>query len=202
LIEQSQHGQEDSDLLELALSEVQRLSQIVQRLRDVYRPAVQEGFELTRLPPLFKELELLLEMHLRRNAVTLELPSEELKSIWIKAYPDQLKQVFLNLSLNAIEAMQPEGGVLSVGTLIDTQKNRVGVTFSDTGLGVPEADLKVIFDPFYTTKSTGLGLGLSIVYDIVHNHGGMIEVMNNLTEGATFTIWLPIADGDQPENSR
>lgn len=202
LIEQSRQGQEDSDLLELALSEVRRLSEIVQRLRDVYRPAVQEEFELTRLDPLFRELELLLETHLRRNAVTLILPPDDLNPVWIKAYPDQLKQVFLNLSLNAIEAMQPEGGVLSVGTLIDKQKKRVGVTFSDTGPGVPEADLKVIFDPFYTTKSTGLGLGLSICYDIVHNHGGMIEVENNPHAGATFTVWLPIGDSDQPENDR
>ncbi len=200
LIEQSRQGQEDSDLLELALSEVRRLSEIVQRLRDVYRPAVQEEFDLTRLAPLFRELELLLETHLRRNAVTLHLPPDNLETVWIKAYPDQLKQVFLNLSLNAIEAMQPEGGVLSVGTLIDKQENRVGVTFTDTGPGVPAADLKVIFDPFYTTKSTGLGLGLSICYDIVHNHGGMIEVENNPSEGATFTVWLPIADGDKPEN--
>ena len=128
------------------------------------------------------------------------LPPDDLDKVWIKAYPDQLKQVFLNLSLNAIEAMQPEGGELTVGTLIDKQENRVGVTFADTGPGVPAADLKVIFDPFYTTKSTGLGLGLSICYDIVHNHGGMIDVENNPRGGATFTVWLPIADGDHPEN--
>ena len=200
LIDQTQHGQEDADLLELALSEVQRLSEIVQRLRDVYRPAVQEGFQSIQLAPLFKELELLLETHLRRNLVRLKLPEKDLEAIWIKGYPEQLKQVFLNLSLNAIEAMQPEGGTLVIGTAVDNQKNNVGITFSDTGPGVPEADMKVIFDPFYTTKSTGLGLGLSICYDIVHNHGGMIEVENNSDQGSSFTVWLPISVGGQSES--
>jgi two-component system NtrC family sensor kinase len=109
-----------------------------------------------------------------------------------------LKQVFLNLSLNAIESMQPEGGVLRVGTALD-RGQWVGVTFSDSGSGVPEADMKVIFDPFYTTKTTGLGLGLSICYDIVHNHGGRIEVSNNPEGGATFTVWLPEAGEELAE---
>ena len=64
---------------------------------------------------------------------------------------------------------------------------------------MPDADLKVIFDPFYTTKTTGLGLGLSICYDIVHNHGGWIEVSNNPEQGATFTVWLPEAEEERSE---
>ena len=199
LIEQSYEGQEDSDLLELALSEVQRLSMIVERLRDVYRPAQRDEFVSLQLAPLFDDLDKLLETHLRRNQVTLKLHPGGLEDTWIKGYPDQLKQVFLNLSLNAIEAMQPEGGILRVGTDFDQQQQQIGVTFTDSGPGVPEADLKVIFDPFYTTKTPGLGLGLSICYDIVHNHSGRIDVKNNSTAGATFTVWLPVADEDGSE---
>jgi len=192
LIEQSDTSQEDADMLELALSEVERLTTIVNRLRDVYRPAQAGQFISISLPVLLQDLEPLLETHLRRNQVSLNLHIDELDEINIMAYPDQLKQVFLNLSLNAIEAMQPEGGELTVSTQIEAFGNQVGVAFSDTGAGIPAEDLKVIFDPFYTTKSTGLGLGLSICYDIAHNHGGVIDVSNNTDHGATFTVWLPI----------
>lgn len=193
LIEQSYQGQEDADLLELALSEVGRLTAIVNRLRDVYRPAQSDQFMQISLPNLLQELEPLLETHLRRNQVSLNFQIDDLDEVSIMAYPDQLKQVFLNLSLNAIEAMQPEGGELTVSTQIEAFGNQVGVAFSDTGAGIPAEDLKVIFDPFYTTKSTGLGLGLSICYDIAHNHGGVIDVSNNTDRGATFSVWLPIA---------
>lgn len=110
----------------------------------------------------------------------------------VRAIPDQLKQVFLNLSLNGIEAMQPTGGKLEIIVQPDSDALRVGVKFSDTGPGIPDDDLKLIFDPFYTTKSTGMGLGLSICYDIVQNHNGLIEVKNNEAGGVTFTVWLPM----------
>ena len=193
LIEQSYVDKEDSDLLELALSEVERLTAIVNRLRDVYRPAQADQFVSISLPVLLQDLEPLLETHLRRNLVSLNLQIDDLEETNIMAYPDQLKQVFLNLSLNAIEAMQPDGGELTISTQIEAFGDQVGIAFSDTGSGIPAEDLKVIFDPFYTTKSTGLGLGLSICYDIAHNHGGVIDVSNNKDRGATFTVWLPIA---------
>jgi signal transduction histidine kinase len=191
LIDQSYAGQEDDDILSLALSEVERLTLIVNRLRDVYRPAEAESFQTVYLRDLLLDLEPLLETHLRRNQVTLSLPSQGLSGLRIEAYPDQLKQVFLNLSLNAIEAMQPKGGHLVVTADLSKDGKKIGIAFHDTGPGIPDADLKVIFDPFYTTKSAGLGLGLSICYDIVQNHGGSIEVFNNKDGGATFTVWLP-----------
>lgn len=189
LIEQS-FVEEDADLLELALSEVERLSSIVNRLRDVYRPAVYTEFQQVRLMPLLDDLEMLLETHLRRHAVELQMQKEGSGNVLVRAIPDQLKQVFLNLSLNGIEAMQPDGGKLTIGVALDGQQ-RVGVKFSDTGSGIPEEELKLIFDPFYTTKATGMGLGLSICYDIVQNHSGMIEVKNHHPHGVTFTVWLP-----------
>ena len=191
LIEQS-FVEEDADLLELALSEVERLSSIVNRLRDVYRPVDQTEFQQTALLPLVSDLEMLLETHLRRHSVQLEIHKNGIEGVLVRAIPDQLKQVFLNLSLNGIEAMQPNGGKLEINIQPDRNALRVGVLFSDTGPGIPAEDLKLIFDPFYTTKSTGMGLGLSICYDIVQNHNGLIEVKNNETSGVTFTVWLPI----------
>ena len=191
LIEQS-FAEEDADLLELALSEVERLTSIVNRLRDVYRPVDQSEFKQIALLPLFSDLEMLLETHLRRHSVQLALQKNGIEDILVRAIPDQLKQVFLNLSLNGIEAMQPDGGKLAISVQPDRAALRVGVLFSDTGPGIPEEDLKLIFDPFYTTKSAGMGLGLSICYDIVQNHNGLIEVKNNDAGGVTFTVWLPM----------
>jgi signal transduction histidine kinase len=191
LIEQS-FVEEDADLLELALSEVERLSSIVNRLRDVYRPVELNEFQQTELLPLFEDLEMLLETHLRRHSVQLNIQKSGIDDVLVRAIPDQLKQVFLNLSLNGIEAMQPDGGKLEISVLLDRGSQRVRVMFSDTGPGIPEEDLKLIFDPFYTTKATGMGLGLSICYDIVQNHNGMIEVKNNHERGVTFTVWLPV----------
>jgi signal transduction histidine kinase len=192
LIDQTRKENQDTDLLVLAMSEVERLSLIVNRLRDVYRPAVNQEFKTTELSPLLTDLEKLLETHLRRNNVTLDLAKGKAKGFLVKAIPDQMKQVFLNLSLNAIEAMQPDGGVLKVRVDTKKRKGLVGISFSDTGHGIPEQDLKVVFDPFYTTKTTGMGLGLSICYDIVQNHDGFIEVRNNADVGVTFTVWLPV----------
>ena len=139
---------------------------------------------------------MLLETHLRRHSVQLTLNRQGTQNLLIRAIPDQLKQVFLNLSLNGIEAMQPDGGELEISVTVDRNAQRAGVLFSDTGPGIPEDDLKLIFDPFYTTKSAGMGLGLSICYDIVQNHNGLIEVKNNPESGVTFTVWLPVQIGE------
>ena len=198
LIDQTHKESQDTDLLVLAMSEVERLSLIVNQLRDVYRPAENQEFKTTQLRPLLADLEKLLETHLRRNNVTFDLAKGKAKGILVQAIPDQMKQVFLNLSLNAIEAMQPDGGVLKIRVKTGKRKGLVGISFSDTGHGIPEQDLKVVFDPFYTTKTTGMGLGLSICYDIVQNHNGFIEVENNADVGVTFTVWLPVQIRQEP----
>jgi signal transduction histidine kinase len=119
----------------------------------------------------------------------------------------QMKQVFLNLFKNAIEAM-PKGGVLSVRTRL-LRKDEVGISrsaesfekdsivieVSDTGAGIPEDELNVIFKPFYTTKESGTGLGLSICRTIIEEHFGSIKVKSSLGKGSTFTLSLPM-DGD------
>ena len=109
----------------------------------------------------------------------------------VKANPDRLQQVFLNILTNACHAM-PRGGTLSVKTGVDVCK-RVIIRISDTGVGIPDEELPRIFDPFYTTKepSKGTGLGLSIAYRIIKEHGGNIEVQSEIGKGSTFTISLP-----------
>jgi two-component system, NtrC family, sensor kinase len=102
-----------------------------------------------------------------------------------------LQQVFLNLFLNARDAM-PLGGELKIKTF---QKNgELSVEITDNGAGIDEKNLKKIFDPFFTTKPTGkgTGLGLAVCYGIVTGHGGRIEVESNEIEGTTFKVFLPI----------
>ncbi len=119
----------------------------------------------------------------------------------IKVDFNQMHQVLLNLFLNAIQAM-PKGGELKIraesiasASLVNPGKDYVRISIADTGKGIPASDLKKIFDPFFTTRPKGIGLGLSITYQIIKNHGGNIKVESNSDKGTTFTITLP----KQPE---
>ncbi|UCG13293.1 MAG: PAS domain S-box protein [Deltaproteobacteria bacterium] len=105
----------------------------------------------------------------------------------------RLQQAFINVLWNAIEAM-PAGGVLSVSTGFDRKQNVIEVHISDTGVGIPEAEVERIFEPFYTTKSEGrgVGLGLSVAYGIVRQHQGELHVQSKVGQGTHFTIQVPV----------
>jgi two-component system NtrC family sensor kinase len=112
----------------------------------------------------------------------------------VRGHPHDLQQVFLNLFLNAIQAM-PEGGELEVAAdVVQDQWVRVEVT--DTGSGIPQEHLSQIFDPFFTTKDPGMGtgLGLAVSHGIVEEHGGRIEVTSDPGQGTTFSVYLPVAE--------
>jgi two-component system NtrC family sensor kinase len=111
----------------------------------------------------------------------------------IKGDPLQLQQVFLNIILNAVQAMS-KGGRLKIST--KEEPGFIRIMFSDTGVGIPEENLDKIFDPFFTTKGVGegTGLGLSICFGIIERHGGRIEVKSEVGEGSVFTVWLPTGD--------
>ncbi len=105
--------------------------------------------------------------------------------------PDQMQQVFLNLMLNAMDAL-PDGGVLNIK--MERKDSYIEIVFSDTGNGVDESVIDRIFDPFFTTKpfGKGTGLGLSICYGIIREHKGTITVKSKKGEGAEFTLMLPV----------
>jgi signal transduction histidine kinase len=115
-----------------------------------------------------------------------------LKSISVNCVADQIKQVFLNISMNAIEAMQPGGGKLFVDMVLSPPSDQTGIVFRDTGPGITPEIRANLFEPFVTTKSSGLGLGLSISYEIVQRHGGRITVDSLPGQGTVFTVWLPL----------
>lgn len=119
----------------------------------------------------------------------------------IQAVPGQLKQVFLNIMMNAIQSM-PEGGQLDISTSAEEEGGNIIVKISDTGCGIPGADMNRIFEPFYTSKNEGTGLGLSVSYGIIKGHGGDVEVESEEGKGTTFVISLPVSVGSETEKEK
>ena len=128
------------------------------------------------------------EFHLRHVALEKRLSAE---MVPILIDENQIEQVFINLLLNALQAVESSGWVM-VKTALETGRNRVIVRIADNGCGIDEQDIKKIFDPFFSTKSKGTGLGLSVSYGIVQNHRGDIKVHSIPSQGTRFTIELPI----------
>jgi len=113
----------------------------------------------------------------------------------ILADPEQLSQVFGNLILNAIQAM-PDGGQLEIRSAVSPPV-QVAISFADTGVGIPEDNLEKLFEPLFTTRAKGIGLGLAITKTLVGEHGGTIEVQSKLGKGSIFTVRLPIREKEK-----
>ena len=179
--------------LEIASREVERVIAIVERVLNFYRPSAEQR-ELTAINEVVDETLALAGKRLQHGRVVVRrelaagLPP-------VEAVGDQLKQVFLNIVLNALEAM-PDGGELTVKTGWEQTRQEVWIAFTDTGEGIPPENLSRIFEPFYTTRLKGTGLGLSISHGIVERHGGRIEVESEVGRGSTFTVWLPVGGQD------
>ena len=175
--------------LEVALSEANRMAELIARLRETYRPTTREEFQPNSINALVIEVERLISTHLRHNNITMRFePDPNLPAISI--IRDQIKQVILNISLNAVESMR-NGGTITVRTQNHPKDKMVSLSISDNGPGIRSDILPYVFDPFVTTKEGGTGLGLAITYDIVHRHNGHIEVESVPDQITTFRVWLP-----------
>ncbi len=192
--QETEPGSPNSEPLEMAFSETQRLSNIVGQLRQLYRPQSIQMMDSHDLLDIINEVYSLVIPHLNNSNVAWKMLSGE-QHFYVNCIRDQIIEVFLNVFMNAIEAMQPVGGSISVEMIQSTDMSQVGVKIIDSGPGIDANILPHIFEPFMTTKGDGLGLGLSICYGIIQKHGGQIMVDNQPGQGATFTIWLPIDTG-------
>jgi signal transduction histidine kinase len=123
--------------------------------------------------------------------VRVELSVECDSPLDVNGDPAMLRQAFLNLALNACQAM-PNGGSLTI-RCAKSRRGRVSITFTDTGVGIRPEHLNRIFDLYFTTKDQGSGIGLSMVYRTVQMHDGEIEVQSTLGKGSTFRVLLPEA---------
>jgi PAS domain S-box-containing protein len=181
-------GAEVRRFLEIAIEELERAADIVSQLRDLTREPEAKR-EPSDLNTLVERTLLLTQKRCQNRRVEVSWrPATELHAVSLA--PDQVQQVFLNLVLNAVEAM-PEGGHLHVGTALTSEPAGVRVTFSDTGVGIEPERLPRIFEPFQSSRPEGLGLGLYISQQIVEDHEGHIAVDSHVGKGTTFTVWLP-----------
>jgi two-component system NtrC family sensor kinase len=182
--------------LSLIEQEGVRCKNIVQDLLDFSR---QSKFAPRRLSVIdvIESAVKLMEHQPNSELVTVERDyAGELPQV--VADENQLQQVYFNIIRNAYQAM-PDGGTLRITSAVE--EDTVLTSFADTGVGIPEENLRQIFDPFFTTKEVGqgTGLGLSVSYGIVRQHGGTIEVSSENGDGATFTVRLP---ADEPARER
>jgi two-component system NtrC family sensor kinase len=183
---------QDVEDLDLIIHETTRAAEIVQRLLDFSRerPANMERLEINTV--IDRTIQLIRNQKLFDRIYIHQEFQEDLPPV--QGDVNQLQQVLLNLTLNACGAM-PEGGDLTIRTAAEEAHVLIEVT--DTGCGIPPEDVDQIFDPFFSTKPKGSGLGLSVSYGIVQQHGGSIQVRSQPGEGSTFTVVLP-CEGGQP----
>ncbi len=176
-------------ILEMALSETARLSELLHKMLTFSKPDQKEK-QPVDINTILDEILLLHEKQFRENNITISMVlSDGLDQV--HASKNQLRQVFLNIFKNAGDAM-PEGGQLTVMT--SSKDGEIVIEISDTGIGIKEENMTKIFDAFFTTKSSvkGVGLGLSVCYGFIIEHGGDIQVKSKLGEGTSFIITLPI----------
>lgn len=181
-------------ILELSLSETQRLAEMLRNMLSFSKPE-EEKRRPIKIDELIEGILLVMEKQMRELNVKVET-SFDPNIPEIMASTNQMRQVMLNILKNAKEAM-PKGGILTVRTV--KEEDKVLVYIKDTGVGIPEEIRDKIFEAFFTTKQKvkGVGLGLSVCYGIIKDHGGEIRVESEEGKGTTFIISLPIESQNQ-----
>ncbi|MFH1699523.1 MAG: ATP-binding protein [Candidatus Zixiibacteriota bacterium] len=179
------------EYLGVVKQELDRIAGIVRQLLDFHRPR-KARIQKTNLRDIIDATVSLMKWQLEENKIDLNCTHAQGIPL-VMADHEQLKQVFLNLIINAKDFM-PDGGSLTID--VTCRDNSLIIIISDTGCGIPEENLSRIFEPFYTTKdgSLGTGLGLSVCYGIIKEHGGNIIATNNNRGGSSFEIILPASE--------
>lgn len=172
--------------------EIDRITGLLNQLKEFANPTALEISQTNLTQTIDDRLGLLKEILSQRN---IELKRNYIcNNPIVQSDPNKLSQVLLNIFQNAIDAM-PKGGVLTVScepsTMSGGQKEAILIKVSDTGFGIAKEDTTKIFNPFFTKKRTGTGLGLAVSHQIIKNHGGMIQVDSTFGRGTAFYIFLP-----------
>ena len=175
------------ECLGIIKKECSRLNRLLTNLLDFARPR-PPAFQPVDASRLIDSVIALVAHNAEQNGVTISKTASDSTPV-IEVDPDQITQVILNLAINAIQAM-PQGGELEFGVL--RRDDTVVFSVTDEGEGIPAADLDKIFDPFFTKKESGTGLGLSVAHQILAQHGGTIEARRNPGKGMTFQAALPV----------
>jgi two-component system NtrC family sensor kinase len=189
LLKSKKEGDPEREDLEVIVNETNRCKKIVRGLLDYARQTTPQKTSCDINELLDKSVDLIAHQATLQNVKIERKFRPDLPKIMIDV--GQIQQVFINILLNAIEAM-PQGGSLTVSSGLD--HGMVALAFIDTGVGIPEDILPKILDPFFTTKEQGkgTGLGLSVSFGIIERHRGKLEVKSKVDQGTTFTVKLPI----------
>jgi len=193
-----------SSLYQVTVKEVERIQGLIRQLLTYakFSGDAELHLERTNLNALLDQMGLFLEAQARPKGVKIIVAKDPaLEPIWVDI--ERIKQVFLNLMLNAVQAM-PSGGQLTVSTHAVTmqEKPHAKIVVADTGVGIPSDHLEKVFTPFFTTKGhEGSGLGLLTCHQVVDEHRGTITVHSDVGRGTTFTVVLP-ADPRTEERRR
>jgi len=181
--------EKENRLLDNAPEETERIDEILSGLLSFSRPSEIKKEKGNLTETLEESLQLIsFQLKKQKIKVTRDFPPSPL---YLNGDKAQLKQLFLNLFLNSLQAMK-DGGELKI-EVSPSEGGRALVAITDTGEGIPEENLDKIFDPFFTTKKGGTGLGLSICYGIVQSHQGEIEVKSKVGQGTTALVKLPLS---------
>ena len=164
------------------------MNEIVDQFLRFAKPA-SPFLEKTEILSLFEETLQLLRPQIEKQHIVIEKEFQALPMVLMDR--EQIKQAILNLLLNAIQAM-PDGGRLTLSGWNSEEGQWICLSIQDSGMGVLAEDMNKLFDPFFSTKEGGIGLGLSITHRIIDQHHGKIEVRSDPGHGTHFTIWLPI----------
>jgi two-component system NtrC family sensor kinase len=179
------------------LEGIERIKSLVKGMLDYARPSAP-SLTIDSVVRVLKNSISLMDSQLKKKNIKVLLNlAEDMPEVVIDCH--QIQQVFINLLINAMEAM-PDGGTITVRGVIEKDRKlsaeRLMLHFSDSGTGISDENLPRIFDPFFTTKAEGTGLGLSIVQKILSQHDASVDVFSNGKTGATFILGFPIRPGE------
>jgi len=187
-----ENGSEDEEMAGVMIEEVDRLNRVISELLEFARPT-QLNRKSCDINDLLKHSMRLVEQEAEAKNVRIEFNFTS-DYVETEGDPDRLTQCFLNLFLNALQAMESGGRLIISSSVADStgESGQVAVDIRDNGPGIPSEDVSKIFDPYFTTKSKGTGLGLAIVHKIIEAHEGQIKVRSTIGQGTVFSIVLPL----------
>ena len=201
MVEDLQDGtQIEVQAVQETLNSAQRISRTVERLLQFTRRRQGDtpDMQVLHIGSVIENVMALTQRFFQQDNIGVNFKIAPAATPYVYGNKDQLEQVFLNVMLNAKAAMSP-GGMLTI--TITQDESMVSIAFQDTGTGIPADTLEKIFEPFYTTKDNGSGLGLFISHEIIHNHNGRIDVQSEVGKGTTVTLCLPVMTGMEEAES-
>lgn len=187
LLQQELSGNPKAEYIDIIISEIDRVNNIVNEFLKLAKPAVPQRSSCS-LTGLFEEMRVIMESEAFLKNVVIEESYSHLPPV--KIDKEQIKQVLINIIQNSFDAM-PEGGKLCITAESLEMEKKIKISFADTGEGISAETLCKIFNPFFTTKDHGTGLGLSVSQQILESHNGHIEIESRPGKGTTTTIYLP-----------